>query len=91
MELENTVEWMLSGDYKDRLMAEYWQALIRHRKLKNMLKKYDEGTLPFTPTCSIELFRTQKEILGAYVHILRERARIEGIGIDDVDMCVREA
>ena len=91
MELEHTVEMMLSGDYKDRLKAEYWQALIRHRKLKDMLKRYDEGTLPFVPTTPIELFRAQKGILAAYVHILRERARIEGVDIDDVTLTVKEA
>ncbi len=90
MELEHTVELMLSEDYRDRLKAEYWQALIRHRKLKNMLRKYEEGTLPFTPDCSIELLRTQKGILAAYVHILRERAHIENIDLG-VDLAVKEA
>ena len=91
MELRNTVDLMLSEDYKDRFKAEYRQALIRHHKLKDMLKKYDEGTLPFTPDCPIELLRAQKEILAAYVHTLRERARIEGVDIDDVTLASEEA
>lgn len=91
MELEHTVEMMLSEDYKDRVKGEYWQAFIRHRSLKNMLERYDEGILPFTPDCPIELLRAQKEILAAYVHILRERARIEGIDVDDVTLAVRGA
>jgi len=82
MLLSDTVEWMLSDSYKDRLKAEYHQAIIRHSKLKDMLRRYDEGTLPFTPDCPIELLRTQKGILAAYVHLLRERARIEGVDLE---------
>ena len=83
MTLKDTVELMLSEDYKNRLKAEHCQALIRHHTLKDMLKKYDEGTLPFAPVSSIEILKAQKGILAAYVHILRERARIEGVELEE--------
>ena len=37
MELKNTVDLMLSDDYKDRFKAEYYQLSIRFKKLKNMV------------------------------------------------------
>ena len=84
MELKDTVEMMNSEDYKERFRAEYYQTLIRHHKLKDMLKRYDAGTLPFVPTNPIEILRTQKGILAAYVHLLRERARIEGVELEEI-------
>ena len=80
----------IGEDHDDRLKAEYQQALIRHTKLKAMLKKYDAGTLPFTPSCPVEILRAQKGVLAAYVHLLRERARIENIGLDDVTLTVKK-
>lgn len=47
--MEMTIDLMNSKDYKDRFKGEYAQTLIRLRKLNNMLNKYDEGTLDFTP------------------------------------------
>ena len=82
MELKDTVEMMQSADYKERVKAEYYQAIIRHSKLKNMLRKYDEGTLSFVPITPIEILRAQKGILAAYVHLLRERARVEEIDLE---------
>ena len=55
MELKDTVDLMLSEDYKDRVKAEYYQLKIRIEKLEAMLKKYDEGTLEFTLNCPVEL------------------------------------
>lgn len=53
LELKDTVELMLSSDYKDRFKAEYYQAIIRHDKLHAMIKRYEEGTLDFKPSCDI--------------------------------------
>ena len=44
-----------------------------------MLDKYEAGTLEFTPKCSIEILTAQHEFMKAYLHILKERADIEGI------------
>jgi lysozyme family protein len=43
MELKETVEMMLSDDYKERFRAEYNQLDIRCNKLRSMLKRWDSG------------------------------------------------
>ena len=45
MRLDNTDEMMSSLDYKERFKAEYCQAMIRYRKLKAMLDKWEHGML----------------------------------------------
>ena len=52
-----------------------------------MIVKYDAGTLDFKPTCSIDLLRRQKAIMGEYLNILEIRAEIENIrGLDDENL-----
>lgn len=79
MELQDTIDLMKSSDFKDRFKAEYYQLKIRTEKLAAMLDKYEAGTLEFTPKCSIEILTAQHEFMKAYLHILKERADIEGI------------
>ena len=55
MKLIDTVEMMNSENYKERFRAEYFQLDIRINELSNMLEKYKEGTLAFTPSCSYEV------------------------------------
>lgn len=81
VELNNTVELMKSNDYKDRFLAEYLQTKIRYDKLNEMLKKYANGNLDFTPSCPIELLQEQKEYMESYLTILRTRAEIEDIDL----------
>lgn len=51
MELKDTVDLMLSGNYMERFLAEYHQLNNRIAGLQRMLKGYKEGTLEFTPNC----------------------------------------
>lgn len=81
MELKDTIELMQSNDYVDRFKAEYYQLKIRTQKLSDMLEKYKEGTLPFTPKCSYELFEAQLKAMDAYVFYLEQRATIEGVDL----------
>ena len=81
-ELKDTVTLMLSGDYKDRFKAEYYQLKIRHDKLLNMLARHDTGTLGFEPDCSIDLFAEQCGAMGRYLNIMESRAKVEGIELD---------
>ena len=76
-----TINLMNSEDYKERFKGEYAQTLIRLRKLNNMLNKYDEGTLGFTPTCPIYLLRHQSAYMEAYLKTLEERAEYENIDL----------
>jgi hypothetical protein len=82
MKLNETVEMMNSGDYKERFKAEYLQLKIRMEGLKVMLKKYKEGTLPFTPSCSYGLLNGQFKAMDMYASYLEERAIIEDIELD---------
>lgn len=79
MELKNTIESMLSEDYKERFKAEYHQTKIRYDKLHKMIIKAEAGTLDFTPSCPLELLKTQKRAMGIYLYSLEVRAEIEKI------------
>lgn len=92
MELKDTVNLMNSSDYKERFVAEYRQVKIRYQKLHNMIVKHEAGTLPFKPTCSIELLKQQKKAMGEYLYCLEVRAEIEKIDLefDQKLRCVKE-
>lgn len=79
MKLIETVEMMSSENYKERFRAEYFQLDIRIKGLANMLEKYKEGTLTFTPSCSYEVLYTQLVHMESYKKSLEERAKIENI------------
>lgn len=78
-ELKDTVTGMLSPDYKERFIAEYRQLSIRTLKLEIFLDNYRNGRLSFKPTCNMELLKQQLDIMKAYITVLEERAKIEGI------------
>lgn len=81
MELKDTIPGMLSPDYKERFTAEYKQLSIRALKLEIFVDNYRNGRLSFKPTCSIELLEQQLDIMKAYMAVLEERAKIEGIHV----------
>lgn len=83
MKLIDTVEMMSSADYKERFRAEYLQLKIRMTGLCNMLKKYKEGTLAFTPSCSYDLLNGQFKAMDTYASYLEERAEIECIDLTE--------
>lgn len=67
--------------YKERFVEEYKQLVDRHRKLRDLLDRYDLGKLDFTPDCPIELLACQENIMDAYKDVLEERAKIEHIDL----------
>jgi hypothetical protein len=79
MELRDTIDMMLSDDYKERFKAEYYQTKIRYEKLHKTIVKYEAGTLEYTPTCVIELLKNQASHMGQYLYTLEVRAEVEGI------------
>ena len=79
MELKETVEMMNSTDYKDRFKAEYQQVVIRYKKLKAMLDKWDNGKLNFNPTCPRSTYNMQIKAMTDYIAVLEARAVMEGI------------
>lgn len=74
MKLINTCDLMVSDDYQDRFKAEYYQLDNRINGLKNMLIKYQDGTLKFEPNSSYDLLNSQLKIMELYRGILEERA-----------------
>lgn len=79
MELKQTAEMMNSADYKERFKAEYYQVVIRYKKLKSMLEKWDKGELNFKPTCPRSTYNIQIKAMTDYIAILEARAVMEGI------------
>ena len=77
--LSQTVDMMNSSDYKERFKAEYAQVVIRYKKLKNMLDKWDKNELTFTPTCPRSTYNIQIKAMTDYIAILEARAVMENI------------
>lgn len=81
-DLSSTVDKMMSDDYKERFIAEYEQVVIRWGKLCNMLKKMEDGTCEFEPSCPYNTLRMQAEAMSKYIAILECRAAIEDIDLE---------
>lgn len=84
MKLFDTFEMMNSSDYKERFRAEYYQLLIRVEKLSKMLQMFQDGDLPFNPECPEKLLEEQREIMWKYLALLRIRAEIEQIQLEEI-------
>lgn len=83
MELNDTIKLMESDNYRDRFKAEYYQVKIRHDKLGETLKKYDKNELDFKPKCPYSLLLEQYRVMREYLNLLRWRADIEEIRLDE--------
>lgn len=81
-ELKDTIDDMLSLDYKERFRAEYNQLKIRYTKLESMLNKLFSGKLDFKPTTPTDVLARQKMYMFSYLKTLEQRARYEGIDLD---------
>lgn len=82
--LADTVDGMISADYKERFVAEYIQLVIRAEKLQNYIYRislsdeYDSVDEP-KHDCSISILREQLNAMFDYATVLEKRAIIEGI------------
>lgn len=81
MELIDTIDLMTSSDYRDRFLAENYQAKIRYQKLNCILDKYEDGTLEFELTCPVGILIEQRDIMEDYLNVLEDRAIIENISV----------
>lgn len=79
--LGGTIELMCSNDYKDRMLAEYQQLVIRKNALKDLLTKSEKGELNFIPKCPKEMLVKQFELMEDYAEVLRQRGLIEGVDL----------
>lgn len=72
-------------NYKQRMIEEYKQLAERLVKLGRLVEKHQSGTLDFKLTCPIELLEDQYCAMRLYFNILAQRAKIEGIDLDDIE------
>ena len=84
MKLAETVEMMNNADYKERFKAEYAQLAIRYYGLRNMLEKWDNGTLEFEPTCPRSTYNLQITAMTDYIAVLEARAVMENVDLESV-------
>lgn len=77
MELKDTVDMMLSEDYKERFKAEYYQLVNRRKGLMTMLEKWENGTLDFKPVCIKDIYKAQLDAMESYIAMLEIRAYFE--------------
>ena len=84
MELKDTISLMTSTDYKDRFKAEYIQNVVRYKKLKAMLDKWDNGKLDFSPTCPRSTYNIQVKAMTDYIAVLEARAVMENIELPEL-------
>lgn len=80
MELKDTIDGMLSNDYKERFKAEYKQVFIRYKKLEDIINNYYD--LDFKPKTPLSLLKKQSRVMFDYLNVLSERAIYEGINLD---------
>lgn len=77
-DLKDTINFMISDDYKDRLLAEYWQLKIRHQKLQVAIARKSQRLDRDTKT-PIDALQVQLHVMERYLNLLKLRAREEGI------------
>lgn len=78
MELKDTVERMLSDDYKERLIAEYQQLGIRLEKLKEAIFQYGMGNVNWTSE-EYTLYQKQFDAMHQYQLALTDQIIAEKI------------
>ena len=76
VELKDTVELMLSDDYKKRLLAEYIQVNVRAVKLMEFIKNNESND-------DVQLLKDQLMTMCGYILMLRKRADIEDIDLKE--------
>lgn len=85
VELKDTVNKMISANYKDRFIAEYMQTKIRYDKLKYFIYEIEtakeRGVEEPKHDCSIDLLKEQQSAMGYYLRVLEKRAMIEKVSL----------
>lgn len=75
-----------SEDYKERFIGEYFLIKDKKDRLQEMLEKWKDGKLDFTPTCDYNLLSLQLKTMESYLLILEKRAEVEKIALIIVDI-----
>lgn len=80
MKLEDTVYFMLSDDWRDRMLAEWLQVKIRYERLIGFIKAADQGKTEYRSEAGRAVLKSQREMMANYMTILEWR--MEDAGID---------
>ena len=87
MELKDTIDQMLSPDYKERFKAEYAQLKIRIEKLNNFVDRIEKarakGEQEPKHDCPLWMLKHQITQMNGYLEILEVRARIEYVDLSE--------
>jgi hypothetical protein len=87
--LKDTVDLMLSSDFKDRGIAEYLQISIRAEQNRAFIENWKQGKLTFTPCNTLEQSELQLKAMELYKYTLRERLKsVFGVNDEEFDHLV---
>lgn len=73
------------SDYGERMRVEYRELAARAGRLRDMLQRYADGTLDFELVCPIGLLSRQLDVMDKYAGLLRHRAKIEHVDLEEQD------
>ena len=73
------------SDYEERMRVEYRELAARVGRLRGMLQRYADGMLDFEPVCPITLLSRQLDVMDEYAVLLRHRAKIEHVDLEEQD------
>lgn len=82
--LTDTIPFMVSESYEDRLIGEYLQLVIRHEKLVDFLITYKEDYMEPIYDIDPAILEEQLKIMEKYIEILEKRAENEGIELPEI-------
>ena len=80
--LDETIDGMLSKDYKERLKAEYRQLIIRLERLDTIIDDYNYYVIKYLDISSLKILKEQRYAMDLYKKALEVRAEYEGINLD---------
>jgi len=84
MTLKDTVDMMLSDDYKERLKAEYYQLAIRQARLELRLKELYQLDLDSPIRNTMIPLCEQQYGMSVYMSALRTRMKEAGIDVEEL-------
>lgn len=76
---ENPTKLTTTGDWKTRLLIEYYELSDRLKKLRRTLVKINAGTVEFKGKSTMEMLYNQEKAMDTYKQILELRLEKEGI------------
>lgn len=87
LELKDTVNEMISTDYRERFIAEYFQLKIRTERLERFIQRIEASAMSDNVPkpkhdCPLHLLESQLHYMKGYLNNLKLRALIEGIILD---------